>query len=239
MERDFVERENFEGFQGFGELPEDLRGAGAIELPDGTYIPGSEIDMYSLNGGAYRSFVEPIPGALSNPVSFTAVNYLPRANYESFRSQRFIAYGVAFLPPDPTTFVPLLVDIATLPPASPQTASSGVLFVPTGYAGVITGLRQWVGNSNLVQNPNGQPDDVVWRVEAGSTPIFNFGNFPLMMSALDYEAKLFSIVTETTTIQLSVKNNASGPFAAGTAVQAILTGHWFPIDELDDIFRNR
>jgi len=240
MEKDFIERE-FSGFGDFGELPEDLRGAGALSLPDGTFLPGLEADIYSTVGGAYRPFMEPIPGGLVNPVNFTAINYLPRMNYESFRSQRFIVYGVALLPPDPTAFVPLLVDIATLPPGSPQTASSGVLNVPSGYAAVITGLRQFIGDSSAYQKSNGQPDDIHWRVEVGGTQIFSFGNFPLLMSSMEIEAKLFTIANESTTIQVSAMNaiSTSDPLARNIAVQAILTGHWFPIDELDDIFRNR
>lgn len=238
MERDFVQREGFEGFGEFGELPEDLRGAGAISLPDGTYIPGSEYDSYSTSGGAYRPFMEPIPGALTNPISFTAVNYLPRANYESFRSQRFIGWGTALLPAD-GIYYPLLVNIATLPPSPPQLSSSGPLVVPVGYAAVITGIRQFIGDATAFQKSNGEPDDIEWRIEAGSTAIFSFGNIPLMMSAMDQEAHLFSIANENTSMQVSARNTSTGSLARDIAVQAILTGHWFPIDEMDDIFRNR
>lgn len=237
-EKDFIERE---GFEGFGELPEDLRGAGAISLPDGSFLPGWEMDSYSTNGGAYRTFVEPVPGALANSITFTAINYLPRANYPSFRSQMFFARGMAFVPPDPNTWVPLLVDLATLPPGSPQTYSSGKLSVPAGYAGVITGIRQWVGDSTAVQKPDGQPDDIRWKIEAGSTPIFQMGDLPMIISSLDQEGKLFAIINETTTVQLSVMNslNPGDPFARSIGIQAMLTGYWFSMDEIDDIFRNR
>lgn len=241
MERDFIEREGlggFDGFGDFGELPEDLRGSGAVSMPDGSYIPGYEADTYSTAGGAYRPFMEPIPGALTNAVSFTAVNYLPRANYESFRSQRFFGWGVALLPPD-GVFYPLLVDVATLPPSPPQTASSGPLIVPVGYAAVISGIRQFIGDATAFQKSNGQPDDITWRVEAGSTPIFSFGNIPLIMSAMDQEAHLFSIANESTSIQVSARNTSAGSLARNIAIQVILSGHWFPIDEMDDIFRNK
>lgn len=237
-EKDFIEREAFEGF---GELPEDLRGASPISLPAGGYIPGQEMDGYSIVGGAYRPFVEPIPGALGNPVNFTATSYLPRANYESFRSQRFLAWGFALVPPDPTVFVPLLVNIASLPPGSPQTASGGPLQVPIGYTAVITGIRQWVGDSNAVEKPNGQPDDISWQVAAGTIPIFNFGNIPMLMSSLTQEGHLFAVVNENIPIQVSVMNsiNPLDPLARSIPVSTMLTGHWFPIDEIDDIFRNR
>jgi hypothetical protein len=236
MERDFIQRE---GFEGFGELPDDLRGAGSISLPDGTYIPGMEADSYSTSGGAYRTFMEPIPGALTNPVSFTAVNYLPRSNFESFRSQRFIWYGTALIPPNPAVYVPLFINPATITTTSPQRSSAGVLLVPVGYAAVITGIRQWVSDSSAYQKNDGEPDDITWRVEAGSTSIFSLGNFPVLMSTMSEEARLFSIVNESTTMQLSVRNSTSGPLARSIAVQAVLTGHWFPIDEMDDVFRNK
>lgn len=235
-ERDFTQRE---GFEGFGELPEDLRGAGAISLPDGTYLPGMELDGYSTNGGAYRTFMEPIPGALTNPVSFTAVNYLPRSNYESFRSQRFLWFGTALIPPNPAVFVPLFINPATIIVSSPQRSTAGILAVPAGYAAVITGLRQWVSDSSAYQKDDGEPDDITWRIEAGSTSLFSLGNFPILMSSMSVEAHLFSIVNESTTIQLSVKNNSTGPLARNIAVQGVLSGHWFPIDEMDDIFRNK
>lgn len=245
-DREFTERElsDFSGFNDFGELPEDLRGMGPVTLPDGSFLPGLEGDIYGsvYGGGAARAFVEPIPGAFSNQFSFSAINYLPRANFESFRSQRFFAGGSAFLPADPTTFVPLLVDTASLPPSSPQKQSSGVLTVPAGFTAVITGLRQWIGDAGAFHKPDGSPDDIAWRIEAGGTAIFNFGNFPLMISSLDNEAKLFAIANENTTIQLSVKNcidPSTRTDAREIAVKGALTGHWFPIDEIDDIFRNR
>jgi len=235
-EREFVERE---GFEGFGELPEDLRGAGAISLPDGTYLPGWEVDSYSTTGGAYRPFMEPIPGSLSNLASFTAVSYLPRANYESFRSQRFLSFGTALIPPNPAVFIPLFINPATIIPTSPQRSTSGILTVPVGFAAVITGLRQWVSDSSAYQKDTGEPDDITWRIEAGSTSLFSLGNFPILISSMSAEAHLFSIANESTSIQLSVKNSTTGPLARNIAVQGVLSGHWFPIDEMDDIFRNK
>ena len=134
-----------------------------------------------------------------------------------------------------------MVDTATLPPGSPVTFSSGVLLVPQGFAAVITGLRQWIGDANAFQKADGSPDDVVWRITAGGAPVFNFGNFPVMISALDNEAKLFIIATENTTITLEVKNNipTTSPVARNIAIKGFLTGHWFPMDEINDIFRNR
>ncbi len=255
-DKEFTEREGLSDFSGgFGELPEDLRGMGPISLPNGAFIPGSEGDMYSQSyttgfstqfgspgyGDPFRTNLIPVPGSLSNQFSFSAINYLPRANFESFRSQRFFAGGSALLPPDPTAFVDLMVDTTTLPPGSAVKYSSGPLFVPQGYAAVITGLRQWIGDANAFQKPDGSADDIAWNVTAGGASVFNFGNFPVMISSLDNEAKLFIIATETTNISLKVKNCITpGTTAARTiAVKGALTGHWFPIDELDDVFRNR
>ena len=181
------------------------------------------------------------PGSLSNQFSFSAINYLPRANFESFRSQRFFAGGSALLPPDPTTFVNLMQDTSLLPPTDPLRYSSGPLLVPQGFAAVITGLRQWIGDADAFQKVDGEPDDIVWRITAGGAAVFNFGNFPIMISSLDNEAKLFVIATESTNITLEVKNNIdpSSTEARPIAVKGALTGHWFPMDELDDIFRNR
>jgi len=245
-EQEFTERElpDFSGLGEFGELPEDLRGMGPISLPDGSFLPGFEGDVYQTGfGGSYRSFVEPIPPSLSGAqVSFSAINYLPRANYESFRSQRFFAFGAALLPPDPTVFVDLLVDATTvIAPGSPQTGSSGVLFIPQGFSAVITSLGQWIGDASAFQKPDGSPDDIAWSVEAGGTPVFGYGNFPCMVSSLDEHTKMFAIVNENTPIQVSVKNNIA-PTAIGArsiAVKVVIFGHQFPIDELDDIFRNR
>lgn len=250
--QEFTERDGGSAFSGFGELPEDLRGMGPVSMPDGTYIPGSEGDIYStsystgFSTGAgivdpFRGTITPVPGSYSNQFNFSAINYLPRANFESFRSQRFFSGGSALLPADPTTFVDLMVDTSTLPPGSPVTFSSGPLLVPVGFAAVITGLRQWIGDANSFQKSDGSPDDIVWRVTAGGAPVFNFGNFPVMISALDNEAKMFVIATENTNISLSVKNNipTTDPFARNIPVKGALTGHWFPMDEINDIFRNR
>lgn len=250
--QDFTEREGTPAFSGFGELPEDLRGMGPVSMPDGTFMPGAEGDIYSTSystgfpTGAglidpFRGTLTPVPGAYSNQFNFSAINYLPRANFESFRSQRFFSGGSALLPADPTTFIDLMVDTATLPPGDPVIFSSGVLLVPQGFAAVITGIRQWIGDANSFQKPDGSLDDIIWRVTAGGAPVFNFGNFPVMISSLDNEAKMFIIATESTTITLEVKNNipTSSPFARNIPIKGFLTGHWFPIDEIDDIFRNR
>ena len=242
-EQEFIERElpDFSGFGEFGELPEDLRGMGPISLPDGTFLPGFEGDIYST-GGAYRSFVEPIPPSLSGAqISFSAINYLPRANFESFRSQRFFAFGTALLPPDPTVFVDLLVDIAALPPGAPQKGSSGVLTIPSGFSAVITSFGQWIGDATAFQKPSGEADDIAWSIKAGGTPVFNYGNFPCVISSLDKAAKMFAIVNENTPIQVSVKNGISPTAVAARdiAVKVVIFGHQFPIDELDDMFRNR
>jgi hypothetical protein len=134
-----------------------------------------------------------------------------------------------------------MVDTALTPPTDPVKFSSGPLRVPQGFAAVITGLRQWIGDANAFQKADGSPDDIIWRVTAGGAAVFNFGNFPVMISALDNEAKMFVIVTEDTNITLEVKNNIlpTSTDARDIAVKGALTGHWFPMDELDDIFRNR
>lgn len=241
MEREFTEREGFEGFGDLGDLPEDLRGLGPVSFPDGTGL--IEGDMFSLSGGAQRANFETLPQRVGGEIEFRAINYLPRANYESFRSQRFFASGNALLPSvgSSGSFTDLFVDTTTLPPGSPQTASSGILQVPIGYGAVITGLRQWVGDATAVQKSDGTSDDITWKIEVASAPVFSFGNFPCVISALDNEAKLFVIVVEESIIQLSAKNTISStdPLARDIPVKGALTGHWFPIDELDDIFRNR
>jgi len=256
--KDLTERDGMSDFSGFGdfaELPEDLRGMGTVRMPDGSFITGEEGDVYSTSYSTgtvtsvgivgavdpFRASLSPVPGSYSNQFRFTAINYLPRANFESFRSQRFFAGGSALLPADPTTFVDLIADTSILPPGSPLRFSSGVLEVPQGFAAVITGLRQWIGDANAFQKSTGEPDDIVWKISAGGAAIFNFGNFPFVISSLDNEAKLFAIANESTTIQLSVKNNVStsSSFARNIAVKGALTGHWFPVDELDDMFRNR
>jgi len=251
--KDFTERDGMSDFSGgFGELPEDLRGMGPISLPDGTFMLSSEGDVYStsystgLSSGTviadpFRPNLAPVPGSYSNQFNFSAINYLPRANFESFRSQRFFSGGSALLPADPTTFVDLMVDTSTLPGSAPQKFSSGVLEVPQGFAAVITGIRQWIGDATAFQKPTGEPDDIIWRITAGGAAIFNFGNFPVMISSLDNEGKIFAVATESTTISLSVKNNISttDPTARDIAVKGFLTGHWFPMDEINDIFRNK
>jgi len=251
--QDFTERDMGESaFSGFGELPEDLRGMGPISSPDGGFYTGMEGDVYSTSYSTgfatgtglidpFRGIISPVPGALSNQFNFSAINYLPRANFESFRSQRFFAGGSALLPADPTTFINLMVNTATLPPGDPILHSTGQLLVPQGFAAVITGLRQWIGDANSFQKANGGPDDIAWRITAGGAGVFNFGNFPVLISSLDNEAKMFVIANENTNITLEVKNNisTSSPGARNIAVKGALTGHWFPMDEIDDIFRNR
>lgn len=242
-DKDFTEREF--GHTDFGELPEDLRNVFPPSAPGGdTYLYPqfytAEGDSYST-GGADRAFVQPIPSVFSNRLDFTAISYFPRANHESFRSQRFFAFGSALLPPVGTSgaFTELFVNPATL--ASPNIETSGTLLVPQGFAAVITGMRQWIGDVNAFNKPNGQPDDIKWRVTLGATPAFNLGNIPLVLSSLIQDARLFTIVTENTPIQLSVRNelDSSSQRARDIAVKGVITGHWFPIDELDDIFRNR
>jgi len=242
MDREFTEREGVPR-NNFGELPEDLRGMLPWQTPDPTSYVGWEADVYSSYGAAARQFVEPVPGGFgSQAANWSAINYLPRANFESFRSQRFFVFGSALVPPSGgTVFTPLLVDIATLPPGSPQIASSGVVTIPSGFAAVLTGIRQFIGDATAFEKPNGQPDDIRWRIEVGGSPAFDFGNFPCMISGLDNEGKLFVLATEGAQIQFSVTNS----IAAGAQddhdipVKGALTGHQFPIDELDDIFRNR
>lgn len=240
-EKDFVEREFPDFGGGFGDLPEDLRSTNVIPICDGRTIPPIEADSYARFGGSDRVNLEAVPGSLAGPITFEAINYLPRANFPSFRSQRFFLGGTALLPPNPTAFVDLGVNTATLPPLAPVKYSTGPLIVPQGYAAVITGIRQWVGDPTAVQKPDGSPDDISWRVSAGGTAIFGFGNLPIMISSLEEEGQLFAIANESTPIQLSVKNNLnpSDPAARSIPIQALITGHWFPVDELDDIFRNR
>jgi len=246
-EKDFTERE-FSGFDGLGELPEDLRSVwqGGVSGGGTTAFPTvyTEGEGFSYNGGADRAFVQPIPSIFSNRVDFTAISYLPRANIESFRAQRFFAFGGAMVPFDTTpltaaSWVPLFVDQATM--ALPNTFTSGTLVIPPGFAAVITGFRQWVGDSNAFDKPDAQPDDISWRITLGGTSAFNMGNLRMLISTLEIEAKQFIIVSENTPIQLSVANNltSTDPFAREIPVKGMLTGHWFPIDELDDIFRNR
>lgn len=237
MGQEFTERETPD-FNGFGDLPEDLRATGPVSIPDVGYVIGSGQEVYGTpyGGGAHRATMEPIPPGLFNTVKFTAINYLPRFNFESYRSQRFFAAGSAYLPSDSATFVNLLVDSVS----SPQTHSTGSLTVPGGYAAVITGLRQWVGDATAVRKSNGEEDDIVWRVTVAGSSVFQLGNLPYVISDMTEEAKLFIIVNERSQIQLSVKNNiaSSSNEARKIPVQGALTGHWFPIDELDDIFRN-
>jgi len=243
-EREFTQREDsFGGFGDFAELPEDLRGIMPGSNTDPTAFVNFELDAFQTFGGSDRAFVEPIPGAFGNQSStWTGINYLPRHNYESFRSQRFFIAGSALVPPTGgAAYTDLLVDIASLPPNSPQISSSGVYTIPAGYAGVITGLRQWIGDATAFQKPSGADDDITWRITAGDAAAFSFGNFPCLISSLDNEARLFVIVTEGVQLQLSVTNTilAGSQGARSIPVKGALTGHQFPIDELDDIFRNR
>jgi len=240
--KDFTERETSE-VSGFGELPDDLRGMVPTQLPDGTFIPGFEMDSYALFGGAHRQFVEPIPGEYGNQFGFTAINYLPRANFPSFRSQRFYSHGMALLPPVGPSgdFTDLFVDLASLPPSSPQTVSSGEKLVPTGFAAVLTGISQWIGDATAFQKTDGSPDDITWRVVLGGSAAFDLGNIQCLLSTLTEEQELFVIAVEDTPIQFSVRNSIdpSDPLARDIAVKGQITGHWFPMDELDDAFRNR
>lgn len=239
MDKDFTERE-FSEFSGFGELPDDLRGMGENSTPCHT-TPGNERDIYTTNGGASRDTLAPTANPVpDNCCPSIAINYLPRFNFESFRSQRFYAGGTALLPPD-NTFYDFLVNPATLLPSSPVKFTMGILAVPVGYAAVITQVGQWIGDPTAFQKLNGQPDDIVWRVQTGGTSVFNWGAFNFVISAMDNEAKFYTIVNEATTIQISVKNTLtpSSPLARSIPVQFIIKGYWFPMDELNDIFRNK
>ena len=114
-EQEFTEREEtsgFSDFKGFGEYPEDLRGMSPIVRPDGSFMPGVEADILGpMEGGEglLAPILEPQPAGLNTR---TGINYLPRSNFESYRSQRFNAWGTALVPVavTPTEWTPLLID---------------------------------------------------------------------------------------------------------------------------------
>ena len=255
-EQEFTEREGFSDFKGFGEQVEDLRFTGPIQLPDGSYIPGIEADILGPpeGGGAARPFLEPQPAGLNTR---TGINYLPRSNAESYRSQRFNAWGTALVPvADPAVWTPLFIDSSLITGVSAVRSTSGILTVPGAFGAVITGFKQWIGDSNAYQKPTGEPDDIQWRIStAGSTsvdlasaPTGSHSTVPLIISSFTEDAKLFIVATEGFPIQLNVMNIIaplnSGPTVWGNNARSIpvhgsLSGYWFPLDELDDVFRNQ
>ena len=105
----------------------------------------------------------------------------------------------------------------------------------------MTGIRQFIGDATAFEKANGQPDDINWKIEVGGTSAFNFGNFPCMISGLDNESKLYILVTEGAAVQFSATNTivAGAQNDHNIPIKGALNGHQFPIDELDDIFRNR
>jgi len=156
---------------------------------------------------------------------FTATSVLPRSNYESFRSLRLFKPGVA-----------------VLAPSSGATFSSLSSFtIPGGFAAVITGLGQWIGDASAYNKSNGDPDDITWRITINNSPVFDYGSFRYVISTLEKEAKLYFIAAEDSIVELLATNNivVGSPGAHDIAVKGFLTGHQFPMDEINDIFRNR
>ena len=99
--QEFTERDTGSAFSGgfgeLGELPEDLRGMGPVSMPDGSFMPAPEGDIYSTSystgfaTGAgivdpFRGTITPVPGSYSNQFNF-------RLNVE-FRKNNH-AYGYA------------------------------------------------------------------------------------------------------------------------------------------------
>lgn len=224
MSEELTERDGtiLPGYGGFGDLPEDLRGSGPVSIPGVPYV--FEGDAYAYGGGSYRTYVEPIPSVASD-IKFTAISYLPRFNFESFRSQRFFQFGRASIAPSTgNTFTTL-----------------ATITIPQGVAGVVTGLGQWIGDATAYQKADGSADDVAWQISVSGTGAFGYANFSLIISTLEQESKLFLIASENTVITLSATNNqtVAGFGTHDIPVTGYITGHQFPIDELDDIFRNR
>lgn len=221
-EKEVTERDSTQLPGGLGELPEDLRGVGRNSVPG--YPDIFEGDGYSFNGGAYRPNVEPIPN-LQTESKVVGINYLPRFNFESFRSQRLFKFGRA-----------------TLAPSSGNTFSVlATIEIPDGFGAVITGLGQWIGDPTAYNKPDGSEDDIRWRITVANSGVFDYANFRTVISTLTQEAKLFFVVGEGITIQLLASNDqpVGSMGSSDIPVSGFLTGHQFPIDELDDIFRNR
>jgi len=213
-------------YHGLGEVPEDLRNVGAESIPMPRSAGVFESDGYTppFSGGSTTLNPAPPPNAPSSII----VSSLPRQNYESFRSQRFRINGFS--------------------PVGGIAPSSGTIFttiasrlIPGGFAGVLTGLGQFIADASAYDKVNGTPDDITWRITVGGTPAFDYGNLNQKISDLDQECKLYVIITENTLVELAVTNSIiSGSFGArNIAVSGFLTGYQFPMDELDDSFRNR
>lgn len=226
-EQDFQNREL--DFSGFGDLPEDLRSMGPVS-EDGknySYTRLWEGDNFAFPAGTPgdRQFMEPIPEGFGPTANVSEIRFLPRYNYESFRSQQTLASG-----------------LATLSPSSGATFTTLASFtVPAGFSGVLTGIAQWIGDATAYNKPDGTADDVSWRIVVGGTGAASYSSISLMLSDLTSVHRLYVILNESITIELSATNNiASGSFGARSIpVKGYLIGYQFPIDEVDDIFRSR
>ena len=213
-----------EGSQ-FGELPTDLRNLGPEALSGSPPLFTFEADGYATNGGAERRVLNSIPPPISTAETFRAISYLSRANFESFRSLRFFGRGTQVLSPSSgTTYV--TIASVTIPPT---------------WAGVVTSFGQWIGDPTAYNKPDGSQDDISWKIIINDSTVFNYDGFPYVISSLDNPAKLFIPVGEGNTISIQATNNmAVGSFGAkDLAVKAVLFGHQFPLDEIDDVFRNK
>lgn len=230
MEHEDLEFQNRElNLSGFGDLPEDLRAFTPVS-EDGQpyhYIDGAlwEADNFAYTGGAARQYMEPIPEGFGPTPNITQIRLLPRYNYESFRSQQILASGSSILSP-----------------TGGSTFSSLATFtVPAGFAGVLTGVAQWVGDATAYNKPSGDPDDVVWKINIAGTGASFYSAFDVVLSDLTSPHRLFIIMSENNTIELAATSNiVSGSYGArDIPVKGYLIGYQFPIDEVDDIFRNR
>lgn len=224
------------GWKGnFGELPDDLREVGEPSGPDPGGLPGpqpfaepgptppAEHDGYATTGGADRQYVEPVPPMAAT--RFVGVNFLPRYNFESFRSQRFEQIGGALLlPTSGTVFTPL-----------------ASFTVPSAFAGVLTGITQWIGDASSYLKNDGSPDDITWRITVNDALVFNYGSLRFTISTATQEAKMFVVLNENAVVTISASNTiTTGSFGArNIPVRGSISGYQFPIDEVDDIFRNR
>jgi len=251
-EKEFTEREEtsgFSDFKGFGEYPEDLRGMSPIVRPDGSIMPGVEADILGPmeGGGASRPYLEPQPAGLNTR---TGINYLPRSNFESYRSQRFNAWGTALVPSvTPTVWTSLLIDSSLITGATAVRSTSGILTVPGAFGAVITGFKQWIGDSNAYQKPTGEPDDIQWKIETGGSTAVDTssditgssGNLQVIISSFTAEARLFIVAKEGFSVQLSVMNMVVSTTnqARSIPVKGCISGYWFALDDIDDIFRNQ